>query len=164
MRRRYKREVFAGRVNMIREILPSAGIGADVIVGFPGETSSDFEETFSFIEQLPLTYLHVFTFSERPGTVAAGLEGKVPNSEKEIRSKRLIALSEKKHLGFSSLNIGTETEVLFEKNRIAGMITGFTPNYLKVEHPWQAKLAGNIRKARLTGTSHDGRITIEITN
>ena len=164
MRRRYKREVFAGRVNMIREILPSAGIGADVIVGFPGETSADFEETFSFIEQLPLTYLHVFTFSERPGTVAAGLEGKVPNSAKEIRSKRLIALSEKKHLGFISQNIGTETEVLFEKNRIAGMITGFTSNYLKVEHPWQAKLAGNIRKARLTGTSHDGRITIELTN
>ena len=164
MRRRYKREVFAGRVNMIREILPSAGIGADVIVGFPGETSADFEETFSFIEQLPLTYLHVFTFSERPGTVAAGLEGKVPNSEKEIRSKRLIALSEKKHLGFSLQNIGTETEVLFEKNRTAGMITGFTPNYLKVEHPWLAKLAGNIRKARLTGTSRDGRITIELTN
>ena len=164
MRRRYKREVFAGRVNMIREILPSAGIGADVIVGFPGETSADFEETFSFIEQLSLTYLHVFTFSERPGTIATGFEGKVQNSAKEIRSKRLIALSEKKHLGFSSQNIGTETEVLFEKNRIAGMITGFTPNYLKVEHPWQAKLAGNIRKARLTGTSHDGRITIELTN
>jgi threonylcarbamoyladenosine tRNA methylthiotransferase MtaB len=164
MRRRYKREVFAGRVNRIREILPSAGIGADVIVGFPGETSADFEETFSFIEQLPLTYLHVFTFSERPGTVAAALEGKVPTNEKEIRSKRLIALSEKKHLGFSSQNIGTETEVLFEKNRIAGMITGFTPNYLKAEHPWQAKLAGSIRKARLTGISHDGRITIELTN
>ena len=100
MRRRYTRDVFAARVKKVREKLPFAGIGADVIVGFPGESVSDFEDTYSFLEEMPLSYLHVFTFSERPDTVAEKLPAKVSHSEKEIRSKRLIALSEKKNLEF----------------------------------------------------------------
>ena len=162
MRRRYTRDVFASRVMMIREKLPLAGIGADVIVGFPGESSSDFEDTFSFLEEISISYLHVFTFSERPDTVAEKLPGKVSHGEKESRSKRLIALSEKKSLEFYKLNIGQETNVLFEKNRTEGLITGFTSNYIRVEYPWQAKLAGQIKKVKLTGISQTGKMSVEL--
>jgi threonylcarbamoyladenosine tRNA methylthiotransferase MtaB len=164
MRRRYRREVFAERVTMIKNLIPLAGIGADVIVGFPGETETDFEETYSFIENLPLTYLHVFTFSARPGTVARDLPGKVSHREKEIRSRKLISLSESKHLAFMNLNIGQDAEVLFEKTKTDGLITGFTGNYLRTEYPWQAKLAGQIIKVRLSDTSPSGRIRVELIN
>ncbi|MCX6301651.1 MAG: tRNA (N(6)-L-threonylcarbamoyladenosine(37)-C(2))-methylthiotransferase MtaB [Bacteroidia bacterium] len=162
MRRRYKREIFAERVKIIKKLIPLAGIGADVIVGFPGETESDFRETYSFIEKLPLTYLHVFTFSERPGTVAWDLPGKVNLQERESRSKKLIALSELKHSGFMGLNTGYNAEVLFEKVRTSGMITGFTGNYLRVEYPWNAKLAGQIRKVNLKGLSPSGKMRVEL--
>lgn len=164
MRRRYKREVFSDRITAVKNALPAAGIGADVIVGFPGESQADFEETFSFIEELPLAYLHVFTFSERPGTIAAELPGKIPSIEKDSRSKQLIALSEKKNLEFFKNNIGKETEVLFERKCIDGLITGFTSNYIKAEYPWQPKLAGNIRKVRMTGISQAGRMKVELTD
>jgi threonylcarbamoyladenosine tRNA methylthiotransferase MtaB len=141
---------------------PLAGIGADVIVGFPGETPEDFEDTFSFLEEMPLSYLHVFSFSERPGTVAEKLSGKVPNAEKERRSKKLIELSDKKNLEFIKLNIGEVTSVLFEKTRSEGLLTGFTSNYLKTEYPWQAKLAGEIRKVKLKGILDNGRINVEL--
>lgn len=162
MRRRYNREVFAGRVERIRKMIPLAGIGADVIVGFPGETEKDFEDTYSFLVNQPLSYLHVFTFSERPGTVASKMENKVPQTEKVIRSKRLLALSEKKHMEFCKLNTGSESEVLFEKNRIDGMITGFTGNYIKVQYPWQSGLAEKIVKVKLLDTSTVGRMNVEI--
>lgn len=164
MRRRYKREVFSDRISAVKYALPLAGIGVDVIVGFPGESQADFEETSSFLEELPLSYLHVFTFSERPGTIAAELPGKIPSIEKESRSKQLIALSEKKNRQFFKNNIGKETEVLFERKRIDGSITGFTSNYIKAEYPWQPKLAGNIRKVRMTGISQNGRMKVEFTD
>jgi threonylcarbamoyladenosine tRNA methylthiotransferase MtaB len=162
MRRRYIRELFAERVSMIKMLIPPAGIGADVIAGFPGETETDFEETYSFIEQLPLTYLHIFTFSARPGTKAWDMPEKVDHQEKERRSKLLISLSESKHLGFMNQNKGHSAEVLFEKSRSNGMITGFTGNYLRVEYPWQFKLAGQIRKVTLKDISPSGRMSIEI--
>ncbi len=162
MRRRYVREVFEGRIEKIKEKIPDAGIGADVIVGFPGETEKEFEDTYSFLSRLSISYLHVFTFSERPGTLAAELEKKVPHTEKVIRSKQLLNLSERKHSEFCELITGSESEVLFEKNRVDGMITGFTGNYIKVEHPWQSKLAGQIVKVKLLGMSGQGRMTIEI--
>jgi threonylcarbamoyladenosine tRNA methylthiotransferase MtaB len=162
MRRRYIRELFAERVRMIKMLIPPAGIGADVIAGFPGETETDFEETYSFIEQLPLTYLHIFTFSARPGTKAWDMPEKVDHQEKERRSKLLISLSESKHLGFMNQNKGHSAEVLFEKSRSNGMITGFTGNYLRVEYPWQFKLAGQIRKVTLKDISPSGRMSIEI--
>ncbi len=162
MRRRYKREVFADRVKMIEKFIPLAGIGADVIVGFPGEMETDFEETYTFIENLPLSYLHVFAFSERPGTVAWDLPGKVGHKEKERRSKMLISLSESKHLGFMNLNTGHTAEVLFEKTRTSGMITGFTGNYLRTEYPWQGKLAGQIKKVKLKGISPSGKMSVEL--
>ncbi len=162
MRRRYTREVFADRVRQINRKIPHAGIGADVIVGFPGETESDFEDTYAFLNDLPLSYLHVFSFSERPGTAAENLAGKVPPSEKEKRSRRLITLSEKKHSEFAAANTGLTTSVLFERTRIEGFITGFTSNYLRVEYPWQPGLSGQIKKVRLAGIASSGRINTEL--
>jgi threonylcarbamoyladenosine tRNA methylthiotransferase MtaB len=164
MKRRYNREVFASRVRMVREKLPYAGIGADVIVGYPGESAVDFEDTYSFLEEIPFSYLHVFAFSARPETVAFRMPDRVPHGEKDTRSKRLISLSEKKHLEFCEMNIGQETNVLFEKIRSEGFITGFTSNYLRVEHPWQSKLAGKIKKVKLTDIAPSGRISIELTD
>jgi threonylcarbamoyladenosine tRNA methylthiotransferase MtaB len=162
MRRRYTRELFASSVKMVREKLSNVGIGADVIVGFPGETVSDFEDTYSFLEEMPLTYLHVFTFSERPGTGAEKLPEKVSYTEKETRSKRLIALSENKNLEFKKLNTGQITNVLFERTCSDGLISGFTSNYIRVEHPWHSKLAGQIKKVKLTGISPTGRMSVEL--
>ncbi len=164
MRRRYKRELFASRVYRIREIIPNAGIGADVIIGFPGETDSDFNDTFNFLRDLPLSYLHVFTFSERPGTVAENLPDKVPHAEKEKRSKILSELSAGKQEDFKIKNIGTVTDVLFEKNRFEGYATGFSSNYIRVEYPWNAKLAGTIRKVKLKNISETGRMSAELIN
>jgi threonylcarbamoyladenosine tRNA methylthiotransferase MtaB len=162
MRRRYKTGHFAGRVEKIRKMMPLAGIGADVIVGFPGETESDFQETYSFIEQMPLSYLHVFTYSQRPGTVAESLPLTVPHSEKEKRSRSLTSLSESKHLNFSHMNIGEISYVLFEMTKSDGLITGFTENYLRVEHQWNSKLAGRVVKVRINGISDNGRLTVEL--
>ncbi len=162
MKRRYNREVFAGRVKLIRKLIPLAGIGADVIVGFPGETEADFEETYSFIDKLHLSYLHVFTFSARPGTAAWDLPGKVVHDEKEARSKKLLSLSELKHSRFMDQNIGQNAEVLFEKTRSNGMISGFTGNYLRAEYPWQSGLAGQIRKIKMNAISPTGKMIIEL--
>jgi threonylcarbamoyladenosine tRNA methylthiotransferase MtaB len=162
MRRRYTRDVFSSRVKMVREKLPLAGIGADVIVGFPGESDSDFEDTYSFLENTSLSYLHVFTFSERPGTLAEKLPEKVVFNDKEKRSKRLITLSKKKNLIFNTLNIGQITDVLFEKTRSEGFITGFTSNYIRVEYPWEARLSGQIKKVRINELSSSGRMNIEL--
>jgi threonylcarbamoyladenosine tRNA methylthiotransferase MtaB len=162
MRRRYKRDVFADRVKKIKEAMPLAGLGADVIVGFPGETAEDFNDTLTFLEEMPLSYLHVFSFSERPGTIAAGLPAKVSAAEKEDRSKKLIALSEKKNLEFFRKNIGKTSEVLFEKTRSEGFITGFTANYIRVEYPYDAKLACRIKKTELTAISQSGRMQIRL--
>ncbi len=162
MRRRYTRDVFTERLRLIRERLPLAGIGADVIVGFPGESDSDFEDTFSFLRDIPLSYLHVFTFSDRPGTPAEKMVNKVSVSQKDNRSKILISLSENKHLAFSKLNIGQITNVLFERTRGEGMIYGFTGNYIRVEHPWSASLAGRIKKVKLKDISRTGKMTVEL--
>jgi threonylcarbamoyladenosine tRNA methylthiotransferase MtaB len=160
MRRRYTREFFAGRIENIRKKLPLAGIGADVIVGFPGESASDFKETYSFLEELPLSYLHVFTFSERPGTLADKFPGKVPSAEKENRSKELISLSKCKTLSFYKLNMNKASDVLFEKTRIDGIFSGFTGNYIRVEHKCNTNLAGLIKKVTMTGMAQSGKMNI----
>jgi threonylcarbamoyladenosine tRNA methylthiotransferase MtaB len=162
MRRRYKREVFSDRIEVIRKHIPGAGIGADVIVGFPGESEEDFNDTYKFIKTLHLSYLHVFTFSERPGTVASILPGKVSFEEKEIRSQKLISLSKQKHLEFLRQNIGCQSSVLFEHTKSAGMIGGYSGNYIMVEHPWNSSLAGEIRKVSLTEIADDGKMKINL--
>jgi threonylcarbamoyladenosine tRNA methylthiotransferase MtaB len=133
-----------------------------VIAGFPGESVSDFEETYSFLKEMPLSYLHVFTFSERPDTVADTLPSKVSYGEKAIRSKRLATLSDNKNLEFNNLNLGQSTNVLFEKTRSEGLITGFTSNYIRVEHPWLNGLAGQIVKVKLNSLSPAGKIKVEL--
>ena len=162
MRRRYKRDLFATRVKKIRDMLPFAGIGADVIVGFPGETENDFNDTYEFLEKLPLSYLHVFTFSERPDTVAEKLPGKVTHSDKEKRSRLLAELSDKKQDQFRRMNKGHKTDVLFERTKSEGFITGFSSNYLRVEYPWQARLAGKVKRVEIKNISVTGRMSVEL--
>jgi threonylcarbamoyladenosine tRNA methylthiotransferase MtaB len=162
MRRRYTRDVFASRVKVITDKLPAAGIGADIIVGFPGESDSDFEDTCSFLGDMPLSYLHVFTFSDRMNTVAAQLPEKVSQNDKDKRSKKLIALSQKKNLIFKKMNLGRESSVLFERTNNEGLISGFTSNYIRVEYPWESRLAGQIKKVKLNELTDSGKISIEL--
>jgi len=162
MRRRYKRAKFEDRVRKIRKSIPLAGIGADVIVGFPGESDQDFEDTYNYLIEMPLSYLHVFNFSERPGTPAEKMTLKVPYMTREKRSKRLISLSEKKHHEFCKLNTGQLSEVLFEHTNSDGMITGFTGNYLRTEYPWDPEMAGKVLKVKLTCISGSGRMNAEL--
>ncbi len=162
MRRRYTTGHFEEKINKVIKRLPYTGIGADVIVGFPGETVGDFEITYSFLRKLPLSYLHVFSYSERPGTVAVNLPLKVSHGETEERRKKLVSLSEYKSQEFIKMNSGQITKVLFERNRIEGIISGFTSNYIKVEHPWQSKLSGQVRKVKLLNISPTGRMAVEL--
>jgi threonylcarbamoyladenosine tRNA methylthiotransferase MtaB len=164
MRRRYRAELFAETIEKINSKIPLAGIGADVIVGFPGETEKDFETTFSFIDKQPLTYLHVFSYSMRPGTLAGSFPEVVQHSEKERRSRLLIKLSDDKNLIFSQMNIGKSAEVLFEMTNSERMITGFTGNYLRVEFPWHSSLAGQIKKVTIKGITKSGRLSVDLLN
>ena len=135
MRRRYKRELYAERVAKIKSLLPHACIGVDVIVGFPGETEADFMETFHFIHGLDVSYLHVFTYSERPNTPAAEMEGVVPVEERRRRNEMLTILSEKKRRAFYEQHRGQVRPVLFEKHQDPALLSGFTDNYIKIEFP-----------------------------
>jgi threonylcarbamoyladenosine tRNA methylthiotransferase MtaB len=161
MARRYRRELFAEKVELIDRHFSLAGIGADIITGFPGETDEDFADTFSFVEHLPLSYLHVFTFSERPGTKAAEMSGKVPCRIAEERSTALIALSQRKRHAFYLQHIGQTVSVLFEQREKGGMMTGFTASYAKVEAPYDATLIGRCTEWKLTGTGTSGNLTGE---
>ena len=162
MRRRYRRKQFESLVYKIHEKIPLAGIGADIITGFPGETENDFIDAYDFLKALSLSYLHVFPFSERPGTIAKNLPEKIPFVEKERRSKILSKLSSEKHDEFLEMNIGKITEVLFEKTKKEGYLSGFSSNYIKVQHPWSTKLAETIRKVKMTETSGSGMMLVEL--
>jgi threonylcarbamoyladenosine tRNA methylthiotransferase MtaB len=164
MRRRYRREVFRDRVLSIREKIPHAGIGADVIVGFPGETEEDHADTLSFLWSLPLSYLHVFAFSPRPGTPAAELPGRVSKQEKEKRSRQLIKLSESRRMQFMRNASGTLHEVLLEKRGADGMVGGLTGNYIRVHIPWEKGLSGSVRQVRLTTLRDDASMNGELTD
>jgi len=162
MRRRYKREIFRDRINTIKELLPEAAAGADVIVGFPGETDEEFEDTYEFLSSIPFTYLHVFAFSPRPGTPAASMPGKVTEKIKEHRSRQLIRLSENHKNLFMRENTGEIRNVLFEKKNFSGMIAGFTENYIKTFVPYNKSLSGNILRVRLTKVNEDGTMNGEL--
>lgn len=161
MRRRYLRELYEERVARIREVMPHACIGVDVIVGFPGETEAHFMETYDFLHRLDISYLHVFTYSERPGTPAAEMEGVVPVRERRKRSKMLRSLSAKKQRSFYEGELGTVREVLFEGENKKGYIHGYTENYVKVRAPWDPSLAGTLHQIRLTGIDPDGMVRAE---
>ena len=156
MQRKYKREVFAKRVNEIREHMPKACIAADVIIGFPGETEEDFRETYDFLNGMDISYMHVFTYSERPDTKAAGLNGKITNAVKKERSRRLHELSDTKKAAFYKQNIGTTAFVLFESDNSGGFMHGFTGNYLKVKTPYKKELVNEIIPVRLERQDEEG--------
>ncbi len=144
MRRRYKRELYADRVRVIKELMPHCCIGADVIVGFPGETDEDFKETFNFLHELPVSYLHVFTYSERAETLAAEMKPVVPVQKRNERNKMLRNLSYQKMQYFIAEHSGTVRKVLFEKAQKDTMMEGFTDNYIKIVAPYRAEWANNL--------------------
>ena len=161
MKRRYLREIYTERVNKIREVMPDACIGVDVIVGFPGETDEHFLETYHFLNDLDISYLHVFTYSERDNTEAAEMEGVVPANVRAKRSKMLRGLSVKKRRAFYESQIGTNRTVLFESENKEGYIHGFTENYVRVKTPWNPELVNTLRKIKLSKIDEDGSVRLE---
>jgi len=164
MRRRYMKELYANRVEHIKRVLPNACIGVDVIVGFPGETDEIFLETYNFLNDLDISYLHVFSYSERPNTHAATLPDKVSKSIRSKRSKMLRGLSAKKRRAFYESQINTTHTVLFEGENKEGYIHGFTENYVKVKSPWNPGLVNTLQKINLTAIDTDGLVRIEFKN
>lgn len=164
MKRRYQREVYVDRVNKIREVMPNACIGVDVIVGFPGETDEHFLETYNFLNELDISYLHVFTYSERDNTEAATMENVVPMNVRSKRSKMLRGLSVKKRRAFYESQIGTKHTVLFEGENKEGYIHGFTENYVKVKTPWNPELVNTLHEINLTRIDEDGSVRMEFLN
>src|SRR5690606_6724532 len=146
MRRRYQRELYAERVATIKKLIPDCCIGVDVITGFPGETEEHFMETYNFLNDLDISYLHVFTYSERDNTLAAEMGGEVDYAVRKKRSKMLRVLSAKKRRAFYESQLGTSHEVLFEGNFKDGYITGFTENYVKVKTHWDPELVNTRKK------------------
>jgi threonylcarbamoyladenosine tRNA methylthiotransferase MtaB len=161
MKRRYLRELYVDRVNKIREVMPHACIGVDVIVGFPGETDEHFLETYHFLNELDISYLHVFTYSERDNTEAAEMDGVVAKNVRAKRSKMLRGLSVKKRRAFYESQIGSNRTVLFENDNKEGYIHGFTENYVKVKTPWNPELANTLHEIKLTKIDEDGSVRME---
>jgi len=164
MKRRYQREVYTERVNKIREVMPHSCIGVDVIVGFPGETDEHFLETYNFINEMDISYLHVFTYSERDNTEAAAMEGVVASNVRAKRSKMLRGLSVKKRRAFYESQIGTNRTVLFESENKEGYIHGFTENYVKVKTPWNPGLINTLHEINLSKIDEDGSVRMEFLN
>ena len=156
MRRRYKTDLYESRVELIRKLIPNASIGVDVIVGFPGETDEMFLETYNFIEKLDVTYLHIFSYSERENTKAIELNGVVPKKTRNKRSKLLRLLSASKKTSFYKNNIGNDYNVLFESENKNGLIEGYTENYIRVRKYWNKNLVGQIRKVRIEKVDSEG--------
>lgn len=158
MRRRYLSELYVDRVQRIKKVMPHACIGVDVIVGFPGETDEHFLETYHFLNALDISYLHVFTYSERDNTAAAEMSGVVPKNVRTKRSKMLRGLSVKKRRAFYESQLGTVHTVLFEEENKEGYITGFTENYIKVKAPWNPDLVNTLHQVALSEIDEDGHV------
>jgi threonylcarbamoyladenosine tRNA methylthiotransferase MtaB len=156
MRRKYLRELYAERVAHIKSLRPDACIGVDVIVGFPGETDEEFLDTVNFLKDLDISYLHVFTYSERANTTAVKLGDPVPMNVRRERSKQLHILSDKKKRAFYESNAGTKRTVLFEHEEDNGVMYGFTENYVKVKMPYDEKLVNTFQEVTLTEIDRDG--------
>ena len=161
MKRRYMKELYVDRVSKIKEVMPHACIGVDIIVGFPGETDELFLETYNFLNELDISYLHVFTYSERDNTEAAEMEGVVSKNVRAKRSKMLRGLSAKKRRAFYENQLGTNRTVLFEGENKEGYIHGFTENYVKVKAPWNPELVNTLQKVCLDRIDEDGVVRIE---
>ncbi len=159
MRRHYRRELFADRVALIKRYIPDAFIGVDLITGMRGETPEVFEDSYRFIELLDITRLHVFSYSERPGTMALNIPYVVDQHTKHLRTRRMMALSERKLEAFARRHVGTVRPVLFEhKQDTNGMMKGFTDNYLRVELEADESLVNHVVPVRLTGIKEKGEL------
>lgn len=158
MHRRYDRNLFAHKIHLIKKVMPEAFIGVDVMVGCRGERPEYFEDCFNFIDSLPVTQLHVFPYSERPGTSALAIKYKVTDRDKKARTHRLLKLSDEKTQAFYAAHIGQEAEVLFEKATVGKAMHGFTRNYIRVELPPQlarAEYDNRLMRVRLGGFNFD---------
>lgn len=159
MKRRYLSKLYKDRISHIKKVIPNACIGADVIVGFPGETDKEFLETYDFISRLDLSYLHVFTYSERNNTEAIKFDKIVPKNVRSKRSKMLRSLSVKLKRKFYASQIGTTRNVLFETENRNGFVYGFSNNYVRVKYPWRNYLADKIVPFELKEIDSDGLVT-----
>lgn len=160
MRRRYLSGLYSDRVNAIKTLMPHASIGMDVIVGFPGETENEFMQTMDFIRETDVTYLHVFTYSERDNTLAANMEAAVAPVTRKERNRMLRMLSDKKSRAFMEANAGRSQDVLFESENKDGRIHGYTPNYIRVAAPFSSELVNQVVKCRLSGPDADGHVMV----
>lgn len=161
MKRRYLTKLYHDRVNKIREVMPDAAIGVDVIVGFPGETEEIFMKTYNFLNELPITYLHVFTYSERENTEAAAMEGVVPVAERKKRNKMLRILSEKKKMAFYQTQLGKSLPVLWEHENKDGKMFGFTENYVRVQKDFDPASINKIEFLNLEKILSDGTVLVQ---
>jgi len=161
MKRRYLKDTYINRVDQIKKTMPNACIGVDVIVGFPGETDELFLETYNFLNELDISYLHVFTYSERPNTEAILMDNVVPQKVRNKRSKMLRGLSAKKRRAFYESQLNNELNVLFEGENKEGFIHGFTENYVKVKTPWNPSLVNTIHNIKLTKIDEDGLVRFD---
>ena len=162
MKRRYRKELYEDRIRYIQSKINDVCIGVDVIVGFPGETDSDFQETYNFLLNLDISYLHVFSYSERDNTEASNMLNPVPKNVRFQRSKMLRSLSEKKRRIFYNSQMNRVRPVLFESENKLGYIYGYTDNYIKVRHPWNPKLSNKIVQAKLIEIDNDGFVRIKL--
>lgn len=162
MRRRYLTHDYTQRIERIRSRMPDACIGVDVIVGFPGESDAHFETTYNYLNELPVSYLHVFTYSERANTTALRIDDVVPPAVRSERNQRLRILSNKKKRAFYQAQLGSERQVLFEAGDGGQEMFGFTENYVRVEHPFNASLINTVQTVQLTGFTPDGNVQIAL--
>jgi threonylcarbamoyladenosine tRNA methylthiotransferase MtaB len=162
MKRRYLRDLYVDRVKFIKKLIPDACIGVDVIVGFPGESDEFFIDTFNFLNDIDVSYLHVFSYSERDNTLASELPNVVPKSIRTERSKILRTLSYKKRRLFYESQIGKLKKVLFESENKKGYIYGFTDNYVKVRTPWNPDLVNTIKIVELKSIDDDGFVRVDL--
>lgn len=160
MRRRYQRELYADRIRTIKSFMPDCCIGVDVIVGFPGETDQDFLDTYNFLNELDVSYLHVFAYSERENTLASNLNGRLPNAVRTDRRKMLQSLSEKKKRAFYTTQLGKTAEILFEADHKDGYMHGFSRNYVKVRSPYDPLMINEIRMVSLDDIAPNGDVNI----
>lgn len=160
MKRRYLTKLYTDRVMKIREVMPDAAIGVDVIVGFPGETEEKFLETYHFLNDLPISYLHVFTYSERENTEAVKMDGVVPVPERKKRNKMLRILSEKKKMAFYEKQLGKSLPILWEHENKDGKMYGFTENYVRVQKPFDSNSVNKVEVLKLNRIEEDGSVSV----
>lgn len=160
MRRRYLTDLYRAKIEKIKQYMPHACIGVDVIVGFPGETENDFLETYSLLEDLAISYIHIFTYSERNNTDAINIKGKIDVKIRQKRNKILMGLSAKKRIDFYQQNINTIRSVLFEKSNKNGIIYGYTDNFIRIKTDWDPYLVNSIKLVKLIKIDNDGIMLI----